>query len=103
MRPTDRTIECAQLALAASPNVQVLYTPIAFPAKEYGIWTAEQTVVDAAEIAVTRDGALRLACALLGADQDGTIGWVAHRRNDHWAVFEDILTAADFLRLEVTQ
>ena len=103
MRPSVATAARARQELAAHPDVRAVYSAIVFPDKEYGWWTAEQTVLDDEAIFTDRNAALGHACELLGTDRPGTIGYVVHRRGEQWAVFEDILTAADYQRLEVAQ
>lgn len=89
MRPSDTTVAAAIAYLDEHPDVDGVWTPIWFPRKEYGFWTADQQVEDAAIICTDRDMAGEEAAALMG-EQPGTVGYVWHRR-DGWAVFEDIL------------
>ena len=109
MKPAWLDIEIARFAIEEE-GTEMALTPIFFPGKEYGIWTAD-TEVDTVTYAVAcnnddsyrdaRESVLLEAVKAMG-ERPGTVGYVVHRIVDGetaWAVFEEILSPAKLLEL----
>ena len=86
-------------------GTEMAITPIAFPGKEYGIWTADTEVLtkpDAPTFACNNDDSYRRATTLASGtaaewlgERPGTVGYVVHRivgGESLWSVFEEILS-----------
>ena len=108
MKPAWLDIEMARFAIEEE-GTEMALTPIFFPGKEYGIWTAD-TEVDTVAYAVAcnnddsyrdaRETVLLEAVKAMG-ERPGTVGYVVHRIVDGetaWSVFEEILSPADVLK-----
>ena len=109
MKPAWLDIEIARFAIEEE-GTEMALTPIFFPGKEYGIWTAD-TEVDTVTYAVAcnnddsyrdaRETVLLEAVKAMG-ERPGTVGYVVHRIVDGetaWSVFEEILSPAKLLEL----
>lgn len=103
-KPSDAQIAAADTILAADTNVDYVLSGHFLTGKEYGIWTTDIELVyadgvEAANDDSYRDAQLAVEAAAIrkAGKQPGTVGYTVHRRNGHWAVFEDILTPASIL------
>lgn len=92
-------------------GTEMAVTPIAFPGKEYGIWTADTEVLtkpNAAAFACNNDDSYRRATTLASGaaaewlgERPGTVGFVVHRIVDgevYSSVFEEILSPLSALK-----
>ncbi len=104
--PTQAAIRHARILLDREPNADMAVIPMCQPGKTRGIWETGQEVrtvpgvvflatrgtanPDIPGYSWARDAACKLARDFLGG-QDGTTAFAVVHRDEHIAVFEDIL------------
>jgi len=114
MAPTPEQVAAA-VVTAVDAGTDMAIVPIAFPGKEYGVWTIDERVEHPAGVwPVNNDhdpetgyragtNAASLAAAKHLGEEPGTVGYVAVYPDAVWAVFEEILTPADILKFAETE
>jgi hypothetical protein len=105
MAPSATNVTEAVAALTEA-GTKMAMVPLAFPAKEYGIWCDDTIVLNPPgafpcnnddSYHAARSAAELVAVKAMG-ERPGTVGYVVVYPSGEWSVWEEILTPADILK-----